>query len=483
MAHLAADVDPARLGVTGASGGGTQTMLLTAIDPRVTVSFPAVMVSTAMQGGCTCENCSLLRVETGNIEFAALAAPRALGMTGADDWTKEIMTRGFPQLQQLYALLGAGDKVTARAMVQFPHNYNYVSREMMYQWFNKHLQLGLPEPVVEESYRRLSPEEMTVWNADHPRPKVGDDVERDLLAGMSAACDAQLAALTPHDSQSSSQYRQIVGGAIDAIIGRALPPAGSVTMVQQKSSDRGGWLESAGLVRYAAENEELPVVLLQPKQPSGRAVIWLSDEGKAGIYRADGQPIPEVVKLLSAGATVVAPDLIYQGEFLADGKPLAQVRRVKNPREYLGYTLGYNRALVAQRAADVLSLVSWLRSGSLRPEVVAILAEKGTAPWVAAALAQAHGAVDRAAIDTAGFRFANLRSVWDVNLLPGAVKYGDLPGMLSLAAPTRLLLVGEGSEVPPLIAAGYRAAGEGSASAWTGPSAGGLAAAVDFVSQ
>ena len=300
---------------------------------------------------------------------------------------------------------------------------------------------------------------------------------------MTAASDAQLAALTPHDSQSSSQYRQIVGGAIDAIIGRALPPGGSVTMVQQKSSDRGGWLESAGLVRYAAENEELPVVLLQPKQPNQRAVIWLCEQGKAGIYRADGQPIPEVLKLLSAGTTVVAPDLIYQGEFLADGKPLAQLRRVKNPREYLGFTLGYNRALVAQRADDVLSLVSWLRSGSLRPEVVAILAEKGTAPWVAAALAQARGAVDRAAIDTAGFRFANLRSVWDVNLLPGAVKYGDLPGMLSLAAPARLLLLGEGSEVPPLIAAGYRAAGEGSASAWAGPSAGGLAAAVDFVSQ
>ena len=223
-------------------------------------------------------------------------------------------------------------------------------------------------------------------------------------------------------------------------------------------------------------------MLLRPKQPNQRAVIWLC-AGESGNHRADGQPIPEVVKLLSAGTTIVAPDLIYQGEFLADGKPQAQIRRVKNPREYVGFTLGYNRALVAQRACDVLSLVSWLRSGSLRPEVVAILAEKGTVPWVAAALAQAHGAVDRAAIDTAGFRFANLKSVWDLNLLPGAVKYGDVPGMLSLAAPAKLLLLGEGSAVPPLIAAGYRAAGEGSVDVSAGTSTGGLAAAVDFVSQ
>jgi dienelactone hydrolase len=55
------EVDPERVAITGASGGGTQTMILAAIDPRVKLSFPAVMVSTAMQGGCTCENASLLR--------------------------------------------------------------------------------------------------------------------------------------------------------------------------------------------------------------------------------------------------------------------------------------------------------------------------------------------------------------------------------------------------------------------------------------
>ena len=70
------DVDPKRIGVTGESGGGTQTMLIGALDSRPAVLFPAVMVSTAMQGGCTCENCSYLRVGTGNVEFAAMAAPR-----------------------------------------------------------------------------------------------------------------------------------------------------------------------------------------------------------------------------------------------------------------------------------------------------------------------------------------------------------------------------------------------------------------------
>ncbi|HJZ94855.1 MAG TPA: acetylxylan esterase, partial [Gemmataceae bacterium] len=88
------DVDPKRIGVTGASGGGTQTFILGAVDDRPTAAFPAVMVSTAMQGGCICENCSYLRVRTGNIELAGLFAPKPLGMSAANDWTKEIETKG-----------------------------------------------------------------------------------------------------------------------------------------------------------------------------------------------------------------------------------------------------------------------------------------------------------------------------------------------------------------------------------------------------
>src|SRR5262249_47508999 len=80
------DVDPRRIGVTGASGGGTQTFILCAIDDRPAVAFPAVMVCTQMQGGCVCENAPYLRQGTGNVEVAGLFAPKPLGMTGANDW-------------------------------------------------------------------------------------------------------------------------------------------------------------------------------------------------------------------------------------------------------------------------------------------------------------------------------------------------------------------------------------------------------------
>ena len=82
------EVDATRVAMTGESGGGTQTMLTSAIDDRIKLSFPVVMVSTSMQGGCTCENASLLRIGTGNVEFAALfdAVMRQRRVSGASPW-------------------------------------------------------------------------------------------------------------------------------------------------------------------------------------------------------------------------------------------------------------------------------------------------------------------------------------------------------------------------------------------------------------
>jgi hypothetical protein len=83
----------------------------------------------------------------------------------------------------------------------------------------------------------------------------------------------------------------------------------------------------------------------------------------------------------------------------------------------------------------------------------------GAGPWAAVATAQARGVIDRAAVHTGGFRFAELTDVYHIHFLPGGAKYGDLPGVLALAAPTRLWLAGEGKGAPPIVRAAYEAAG------------------------
>ena len=279
------DVDPQRIGVTGASGGGTQTLILCAIDPRPAASFPAVMVSTAMQGGCPCENACYLRLGSGNIELAALFAPKPLGMTAADDWTKEIATKGLPELKQHYRLFGAEDLVMAKPLVHFPHNYNYVSRAVMYHWFNKHLKLGLEEPIVEEDFRPLSVAEMSVWDAAHPAPPVGDEFERSFVERMTKDTRRQIEALRPHDEASLQEYRRIVGGAVATMIGRGLPESGALQVADGQSLEVGPWQMTKYLVRYPSQGEEVPVIRLAPRRGTTASCC-----GLIGRARRDSSP-------------------------------------------------------------------------------------------------------------------------------------------------------------------------------------------------
>src|SRR5262249_20084128 len=149
--------------------------------------------------------------------------------------------------------------------------------------------------------------------------------------------------------------------------------------------------------------EELPLVLLVPKNWNGRAVIWLSEQGKSALFAEDGSPVVDARRLLDAGVLLVGVDLFEQGEFLANGERAEKNRTVKNTRQFAGYTYGYNYPLLAQRAHDVLSVVSFVKNHERAPKSVELVALDETAPIAAAALAMSGGAVQRAAIATRGF--------------------------------------------------------------------------------
>lgn len=425
------EVDAQRVAITGASGGGTQTMLLAAIDPRISLSFPAVMVSTAMQGGCTCENASLLRVGTGNVEFAGLFAPKPQGMTTADDWTKEMSTKGFPELKRLYGLLGAPNQVMLQRGEHFPHNYNAVSRTAFYNWINRHFHLGQQEPVLERDYTVSTRAELSVWDAEHPAPKAADpEFERALLRLWSADSDRQLENLS---SGSPDQYRQVLKAGWDVVLDARDPaPPGSIAWVLKNKLDRGSWIQMAGLLRNGSRHEEIPVVFCHPKQWNNKTVVWLTSEGKSGLYAADGSLIPAVQKLVDGGLTVVGLDLLHQGESSVDGQPLTRTPRVKNPRESAAYTFGYNPAVFTHRVHDVLTAVQYIRGHEKASSQVSLVALDATAPIAAAARAQCGKALDRVALHLGEFRFGRVLDLHSPDFLPGGAKYGDVDGLITL---------------------------------------------------
>lgn len=438
-------VDPRRIGITGASGGGTQSMISAGIDDRIAAVHPCVMVSTAMQGGCTCENSHLLRINQGNIDIAALTAPRPLGMTAADDWTKELETKGLPDLKRLYAMLGAPDKVTAHIATQFPHNYNLPSRIAMYHFFNKHFHLGLSEPVKEREFVFSTKNDLTVWTKDHPAPtgdQVGDPHERAVCKWMTGQDEKHIhSILLSRDPATHQRMNEIVGGAWKTLIGRDLPAAGDVTFAPGKKEDRGFGIVVEGVTHLASAKEEVPCAFVYPQNWNGTCVLWLSL--KKGDLFIKGAPSPAVVALLDAGIAVARPELYLPD---ATENPKAGENTKCKPgtfQEFCGYTYGYNPTLLARRVHDAMTTLVMMKTHPRNPAgKVIIVGVNGAAPVAAAACAMGKSSVDGLAIAPGGFTFAKITSFWDVNFMPGVVKYGDMNGLLSICAPVRVAHIG-----------------------------------------
>lgn len=162
------EADPTRVGVTGGSGGGSHTMFLAALDDRVTVSAPVVMVSSYFSGGCPCESGRGLHLcanGTNNAEIASITAPRPqLIISDGEDWTKDVPEVEFPFIQRTYGFYNQKGAVQNAHFPKEGHDYGVSKRMALYPFMAKYLGLNLArvknkKGAIDESSCVIEPKE------------------------------------------------------------------------------------------------------------------------------------------------------------------------------------------------------------------------------------------------------------------------------------------------------------------------------------
>ncbi|CAN5564781.1 hypothetical protein BH11PLA2_BH11PLA2_05000 [soil metagenome] len=456
------DVDPKRIGMTGASGGGTQTFITAAIDDRIAVAAPAVMVSTGMQGGCVCENCSLLRVGTGNVEMAACIAPRPLALTAANDWTKELMTKGYPELQQVYELYGRKDNVTAKAWPEFPHNYNYPARTFVIDWFCKHFLDGKKQEAFE--FKHVEIEKLRIIHTQINGSKAGGveaetllqimrleellsdiegrsklpEINEDMIksAGKpplddidgkyrAALREKQFDAMFKNSKQNEVNKRNDRAHALRAMLCDELPAKIALRKGPVESKVDGCTVHRAWFGRED-EKDALPGLGMFSKEFKGDKVcLWIHPDGRESLFK-DEKVVPAARKLIDAGYAVVSADLLGTGTL-----------KFEKPRDvnktFAAFTWGYNRTLLAERVHDILTITAFAKT-MLKATTLHLVGWAEAGPWAGIARSAVPGSTfNKCAIDMNKFDFANIKEFNDPMMLTGALKYGNLDGLLSIA--------------------------------------------------
>ena len=336
------DVDKSRLACTGASGGGTQTFLLTAVDDRIRVSAPVNMISHYMQGGDVCENAPNLRLDTNNMEIGALTAPRPMLMvSAAGDWTRDTPRIEFPAVRSVYELLGAKDAV---ATVQFiaDHNYNRDSREAVYAWFGRWV-LGKADASLfkEQEYDLPQPADLLVFFG-RELPREGK-TQAQIVEALIEARTAQLAALRPRNAAGLARFREVLGPGLRHALAAEWP--GEAVLESPSTSGLTAGVRDLALGRRG-RGDRVPLRLWVAPPESRKAVLVVHPAGIEGVSQRESSLVEP---LRRRGWLVASIDAFNTGSALA-------------PRDTSDrFFTTYNRTDDANRVQDVLTALSWLK--------------------------------------------------------------------------------------------------------------------------
>ena len=416
-------VDGDRIGATGASGGGNQTMWLAAFDNRVKASVPVVSVGT-FESYVTCSNCMCETLPGGLPlmgEWAVLAqvAPNALLILNAlQDGNAAFKiheaVRSYNAAREIYRLYGIEEKLAYKA-IDLPHGYWPEMRNHALAWFKLWLMdegHGLPRGV----------------------PDIPDLPEKDLMCFPDLNRDKQVQSIPDYTTTKSQEIKQRLledtgalkrGEKVEALADvLGMTPPQNVTSPGLAVRGRDSGLAYEKFPVESSRGLLIPCACFrQPESGNTRLVIAVHPKGKAQL--ADN---PRVKAFLAAGATVCFADVRHVGEnfwMRSPDDPLTQAARA---------ALWLGRTLIGEWADDLLAIRSSL--AQKYPSAGCELLAFGDASLAALVASSVSHDFTRVTVSDmlATYVLEGRPHVQDVGILiPNVLAWGDVSLMVALA--------------------------------------------------
>ena len=447
-------VDNERIGCTGASGGGTQTFILTAVDERIKVSAPVNMISGTMQGGCLCENAPNLRLDVSNIEIGALMAPRPLLIVSATgDWTVSTPTVEYPAIRSIYAHFNAEERVH-HVQVDAEHNYNRESREAVYAWFAKwFLDAAEPAAFKEVAYQVEPDDALLVFSGrDMPAHALKQD---DFLPTWINRAKKALENRKPANLSELEAFRDEMSGVLQHALGLQLPESEEITFGEPEgafpTTHRQNYSVQHLVIGREGVGDAIPAILVNPKPlvESCPLTLVVHPEGKAKFVDdtveiaarallADSRSTPDtsiLTNLITFNHKLLIIDVFGTGEH-------SDYERAEDTT----YFTTYNRTTAALRIQDIVTALRCFANRDDVSEVNLIgLGEAGLWAMLAAGFAEvANVVVDAAQFDN------NMDVVCLETLpIPSLRQAGDFRTAGTLIAPRPLTIYNTGDVFDP----------------------------------
>lgn len=426
------EVDSDRIGLTGASGGGTQTFTLMAVDRRIAAAAPVNMISAHFQGGCVCENAPLLRLDATNVEFGAMMAPRGLMMISATgDWTNETLRVEYPAVRSIYSLFDAKDHVDA-IQIDAPHNYNQQSREAVYAAFGRWL-LGNDnaEDFKEQDFEVEKEEDLRVFPNEMPDRALSRDA---LFESLKERSEQQLQEVFPANETKLRAMRRRLGTALEHVLYVKQPKQDNLEIERVDYINQSECIIEKVLIGRTGEGDQIPGILMIPKnyEQQKQGVLLVGANGRSDFFDIEtGEPNSKLSALLERGHTVFMPDVFMTGEYHT---AFTQAERKRDVSHF--YT--YNLSDTAQRVQDILTSMAYLDS-RFEVEGIHLIGEGMAGLWslLAAPFAQP---LESVIVDANGFDTSDDANVLQYLFIPCLRRAGDFRAAQALMAPTPMMI-------------------------------------------